>query len=110
MSVSFFNQASDIFLEVEVNPDSADTFESKYLDITDQRPVLGSSYQHQRNKWGCEVRVYFNSEPELLDDLASADVHVEQGERPYRSRWSYRINDRDFFWSLIHAGYRLGEN
>lgn len=110
MNVGFFGQAADVFLEVEVNPDAAHDFESEYLDLTGTAPVLGSGYQHQPNKWGREVRVYFNGEAELLDDLASVDVHVEQGVRPYRARWVYRTNDRDFFWSLIRAGYRLGEN
>ncbi|GHC22139.1 hypothetical protein [Aidingimonas halophila] len=110
MNIGFFGQATDVFLEVEVPQKKAQLFEAEYLNITGTMPVLGTGYQYQDKKWGREVRVYFNGEAELLDEFASTDVHVEQGDRPYRSRWAYRINNSDFFWSLVRAGYRLGEN
>lgn len=110
MNVGFFSQATDVFLEVEVPQEKAHSFDTEYLKITGTMPVLGPGYKYQSNKWGREVRVYFNAEAELLDDLASIDVYVEQRERPYQTYRTYRINDRDFFWSLIRAGYRLGEN
>lgn len=108
MNIEFFKFATDVVLEAEVNPNAADRFESRYRSITGASPITG--YQHQPNKWGLEVRVYFNSEVDMSDEFSSIDVYVEQGDRPYRKRWKYRVNDRDFFWSLVEAGYRLGEN
>lgn len=110
MDVDFFNQATDVFLEVEINPNSAQRFEVRYESICGSRPVLGDGYQHQSNKWGGEFRVYFNCDADLSDEFTSIDVYVEHGARPYRSRWQYRANNQEFFWSLINAGYRLGQN
>ncbi len=110
MNTDFFKDATDVVLEVEVNPDAAARFESRYRAITGSDPKLGVGYQHQPNKWGLEVRVYFNSEVDMSDEFTSIDVYVEQGDRPYRKLWVYRLNDREFFWSLVEAGYRLGEN
>jgi hypothetical protein len=110
MNTAFFNVATDVVLEVEVNPNGAGRFEERYQAITGESPELGIGYQHQENKWGLEVRVYFNSDVDLSDEFTTIDVHVEQGARPYRQRWVYRVNDREFFWALIDDGYRLGEN
>ena len=110
MDVSFFNQASDVRLEVEINPKFSDRFEEKYRELTGKKPVLGGEYQHQSNKRGREFRVYFNSNKNVLDELELAGVYVESAGRSYQSNRAYRINDRDFFWSLIRFGYRLGDN
>jgi len=110
MDISFFRDAKDVFLEAEVNPNSANRLEGKYQDVAGSAPVLGEGYQHQRNKWGTEVRVYFNCDSDLSLEFSNIDVYVERGSRPYRSRWRYRTNDREFFWALVKAGYRLGDN
>jgi len=110
MDVSFFRAAKDVFLEAEANPSSASRFERKYQDVAGSAPVRGDGYQHQRNKWGTEVRVYFNCDSDLSTDFSNEDVYVERGRRPYRKQWRYRTNDREFFWALVNAGYRLGAN
>lgn len=110
MDVNFFSTAYDIFLEVEINVNSATRFETEYREFTGETPSVGVGYQHQNNKWGGEYRVYFNSSIDLIDKLAEEDIYVESRDRPYRSSRNYRINNREFFWALINAGYRLGEN
>ena len=110
MNIEFLDRLNDVFLEVEVNPKGAARFEEQYRDITGEIPTLGNGYQHQPNKWGREVRVYFNSTADLEDDFTSIDVHVEQGNRPYRDEWQYRTNSFEFFWELVRLGYRLGQN
>lgn len=110
MDIEFFGVATDIVLEVEINPGGASRFESRYGDITGVQPVIGKGYQHQPNKWGMECRVYFNSQQDLADEFTSLDIYVEEGARPYREKWKYRTNDREFFWELVEKGYRLGVN
>lgn len=110
MNVKFFGQAVDVFLEVEVREEKAAAFESEYYNIAGVIPVLGSGYQHQPNKWGLEARVYFNGTPRLLRAISLAGLRYETGRRPYHSRRAFRINNNDFFWSLVQSGYRLGEN
>ncbi|MBQ0762092.1 hypothetical protein [Marinobacter psychrophilus] len=110
MDVNFFSKACDVLLEVEINESGALRFENEYLEITGVAPRIGIGYQYQSNKWGREFRVYFNADLDIIDELVDKDVHVESGDRPYRSSRTYRINNRDFFWSLVNSGYRLGEN
>ncbi len=111
MNIEFFiKDATDVVLEVEVKPSAAAQFEESYRSITSLTPKLGEGYQHQANKWGCETRVYFNSKIDISDEFASIDINVEQGARPYRKNCIYRVNDQDFFWALVEAGYRLGTN
>lgn len=110
MDVDFFRAANDVFLEVEVPSKRSRSFEQRYEAITGVAPTIGNGYQIQENKWGLEVRVYFNCEEDLEDEFTSVDVHVERGGRPYKANRIYRVNDREFFWALVNNGYRLGEN
>lgn len=111
MDLEFFlENATDVVLEIEINPNGADRFEARYELETGERPIVNRHYQHQPNKWGMECRVYFNSIHDLSDEFTSLDIYVEEGERPYRNNWTYRTNDREFFWELVHQGYRLGAN
>jgi len=110
MNVDFSNKLNDVFLEAEVNPKGTGRFEEEYREITGQTPALGDGYQHQKNKWGRELRVYFNCVEDLEDEFTSLDVYVEQGERPYRNEYQYRTNNPDFFWALVRLGYQLGKN
>ncbi|WDK30858.1 hypothetical protein [Xanthomonas campestris] len=106
----FIKNVSDIFIEVEVHPEKASKFEADYYSLTGEYPVVGTGYQHQENKWGMECRIYFNSGIDLSDLVSSSGVNVEQGSRPYRDERKFRINNNEFFWSLIRVGYRLGAN
>lgn len=110
MKIDFIDKMTDVLLEVEVNPSGASRFEDEYREITGDPPTPGSGYQQQKNKWGREVRVYFNSEENLKDEFTSIDVCVDHGQRPYRDQWRYRTNNSDFFWELVRRGYRLGRN
>lgn len=110
MDVDFFSSAKDVVLEVEVNPKGCTNFEGDYALLTGVTPVVGDHYQLQPNKWGRELRVYFNTTEDLSDEFTNIGVYVEEGGRPYRGQWRYRINDREFFWAVVRAGYRLGIN
>ncbi|MGY0561104.1 hypothetical protein ACW7G2_10360 [Luteimonas sp. A277] len=110
MNIGFFSAATDVLLEAEVKPESKAQFEAEYHALTGQMPTEGAHFQPQPNKWGAELRVYFNCEVDLSDEFADLGISVEEGARPYRSRWRYRINNNEFFWALVTAGYRLGPN
>ncbi|MBC2769496.1 hypothetical protein [Pusillimonas minor] len=111
MDTKFFTQnARDVLLEVEVNPEQADKFEGDYFNATNIRPVAGPHYQQQPNKWGAEYRIYFNCDIDLTDEFENLKIHVEKAERLYREEWECRVNNKEFFWALIDVGYRLGKN
>jgi hypothetical protein len=111
LNVDFFIQNTNgALIEAEVNPSGAASFEADYLAITGNQPILGVGYQHQTNKWGTECRIYFNCDTDLNDQFSALGIDVEQGARPYRNEWKYRVNNNEFFWALIRAGYKLGRN
>ncbi|MCW0435567.1 MULTISPECIES: hypothetical protein [Xanthomonas] len=108
MDISFFREnVTGAYLEAEVNPSAVDKFEAAYQQITGMIPVVGEGYQHQPNKWGAECRVYFNCDSDLSDEFSVLEIEVEEGARPYKQEWRFRVNNNEFFWALIRAGYRL---
>ncbi|MBW2135819.1 MAG: hypothetical protein JRG72_11445, partial [Deltaproteobacteria bacterium] len=103
--------SGEIYLEAEVAPRVRETFERRYFDATGIQvsPGRPSEYQMQTNKWGAELRIYFNSE-RLADYLRSRGINIE-GARFYRPEYLYRVNNNDIWWNLIEQyGYRLGRN
>ena len=111
MNVSFFSASvTGAYLEAEVHPNAAGKFEADYLQITGEMPVIGEGYQHQPNKWGAECRIYFNCDSDLNDEFSVLGIDVEEGARPYKQEWRFRVNNNEFFWALVRAGYRLGRN
>lgn len=110
MKISFFKAATDVLLEAEVSPEKQNQFEADYYALTGQMPTEGAHYQAQPNKWGAELRVYFNSDTDLSDEFSALHINVEEGRRPYHSQCRYRVNNNDFFWELVKSGYRLGGN
>ena len=111
MNVNFFQEhVSNAYLEAEVHPNGMDKFNADYFQITGEIPVIGQGYQRLDNKWGTECRIYFNCTSDLNDNFSMLDIDVEEGARPYKKEWKFRVNNKKFFWSLIRAGYRLGKN
>lgn len=111
MNVSFFPpNVTGAFLEAEVHPNGFDQFDFDYHQITGEMPVIGQGYQRQPNKWGTECRIYFNCKSDLNDEFSVLGIDVEQGARPYKQEWRFRVNNNEFFWALIRAGYKLGRN
>ncbi len=111
MNVSFFlENVAGVYLEAEVHPNGVEQFNANYSQITGREPIVGQGYQIQPNKWGTECRIYFNCNHDLNDDFLVLGIDVEQGARPYKQWWKYRVNNNDFFWELIRTGYKLGNN
>lgn len=103
----------DLLLEAEVAPRSQPRFESRYQAATGIAVTPGKPqyYQNQTNKWGAELRGYFNS-PVLATSLRAIGIHVESGRTGYQSgQYKYRFNDNKFWWKLVEKqGLRLGMN
>lgn len=111
MNISFFSaNVTSAYLEAEVHPNGAVQFDADYHKITGEMPIIGRGYQRQSNKWGTECRIYFNCNGDLNDEFSVLGIDVEEGLRPYKKEWKYRVNNNEFFWALIRAGYKLGNN
>ena len=102
-----------LLLEAEVAPSGKTRFEKRYLLATRTAvsPGAPEHYQSQKNKWGAELRVYFN-DPAMTKVLKALNVHVEGPRRGYKSgEYRYRFNDNNLWWKLVDVqGLRLGLN
>lgn len=102
-----------LLLEAEVARKAQARFEKRYraatgLPVSPGRP---RHYQDQPNKWGAELRVYFN-DPGMAVSLEALGVHVEYPRRGYMAgKYRYRFNDNVLWWKLVEGqGLRLGAN
>ena len=109
MNIKFFKKAKNVLLEAEVNPKQMDAFKSRYEGITGEPISEGNHLQSQPGKWGTECRIYYDG-PDLSDEFNELGINVEIRNSGYGSDRPYRVNNVEFFWALIEAGYRLGEN
>lgn len=100
-----------LLLEAEVAPKAQAAFEKRYQAATKHSVSPGSPahYQNQPNKWGAELRVYFN-DPGMAVSLEASGVHVEHPRSGYQSgKYRYRVNDNKLWWKLVEDyGLRLG--
>jgi hypothetical protein len=103
----------DVLLEAEVASTKHSEFEERYSRATGQTvsPGRPSHYQDQPNKWGAELRVYFN-DADLAAKLSARGMNVENRVTGYLSgAYAYRVNDNDYWWQLVERdGLRLGRN
>lgn len=113
MAKHMIRKGVDLLLEAEVAPQQRSRFEKRYHEATGEHVSPGSPahYQGQRNKWGSELRVYFN-DPSLHALLNALGVHVEGPRKGYMAgKYRYRFNDNKLWWKLVEIdGRRLGQN
>ncbi|HET9741205.1 MAG TPA: hypothetical protein VFQ00_00520 [Terriglobales bacterium] len=102
-----------LLLEAEVARRGQTRFETRYKAATGVAVSAGKSrhYQDQPNKWGAELRVYFN-DPGMAASLAVLGFHVEHPRKGYMAgKYDYRVNDAGLWWKLVEdQGFRLGAN
>ena len=100
-----------LLLEAEVAPNSQKRFEARYAAASGKTVSPGSPvhYQSQVNKWGQELRVYFN-DPGMAVSLEASGIRVEYGRRGYLAgEYRYRANNNSFWWKLVeNHGLLLG--
>lgn len=103
----------DMLLEAEVHPRGIAGFEARYLAATGDivSPGEPEHYQRQSNKWGTELRAYFN-DGAAAAALRACGVNVEGPRRGYKSgQYRYRFNDNKLWWKMVETqGLRLGAN
>lgn len=100
-----------LLLEAEVSPRGQARFQKRYKAATKHTVLPGKPqhYQSQPNKWGAELRVYFN-DPGMAVSLAAVGKHVEHPRKGYMAgQYLYRVNDSKLWWELVEVhGLRLG--
>lgn len=103
----------DLLLEAEVSLAGQKKFEKEYQAATGVlvKPKNPVHYQSQKNKWGRELRIYFN-DPGMAVALEALGYHVEFPRQGYKAgEYRYRVNDNNLWWLLVNSsGMRLGVN
>ena len=97
-----------LLLQAEVAPKGQSKFEGRYHKATRVAVTPGNPqhYQEQSNKWGAELRVYFN-DPGMAISLEANGVSVEGPRKGYMAgKYRYRFNDNKLWWKLVEI-YRL---
>lgn len=85
-------------------------FEEQYERVKGKRPLPGLNmyYVHsdpRTDKWGCELRISFEAEPEDMTGVDfGPEVNVVGGVTPNE----HRINNNRFVWRLFEAEFSLG--
>ena len=96
-----------------MSPKGLENFKTRYKAATGKSVSPGSPdhFQKQSNKWGAELRVYFN-DSDAEKKFKSVGVNVEHRIDGYRAgEYTYRINDNKIWWELVELhGLRLGSN
>ena len=104
----FQSTGQEVFIEVEAKRNRIMTFIDEYntrlgenLDISDTGII---ALDEKANKWGIELRCYFNNKLGFPSGIQITS------NRAYRPEYSYRFNDVDTIWELFNMGYRIGKN
>lgn len=102
-----------LLLEAEVAPKRQAQFEKEYKAATRRTVSPGGPvyYQSQPNKWGSELRVYFDDSA-MAALLVALGIHVEHRQKGYKAgSYRYRFNDNELWWKLVKVyRLRLGPN
>lgn len=106
---NFFRESrQEIFIEAEGKKSKILEFVNDYnaryqenLRITDEGLIV---LQDNANKWGLELRLYFNDKSGVPDEVQVTRNSV------YRPEYSFRINDVKIIKELFEHGYRIGLN
>ena len=102
-----------LLLEAEVSPRVQAKFEQRYFAATNQVISPGNPvyYQNQPNKFGAELRVYFN-DPALAVAIEMLGFPVENSLKAYQgANYRFRVNRKGFWWPLVELhGMRLGHS
>ncbi|MGN0338258.1 MAG: hypothetical protein ACI4EE_12255 [Lachnospiraceae bacterium] len=105
----FFQRTGQrVFIEVEAKESRMRDFIREYN--SQYSPSIGLldegiiSLDNDANKWGLELRCYFDDRNGFPSDIQTTV------NRAYRSEYPYRFNDVGVISELFDLGYRIGLN
>lgn len=105
----FFRETGQsVFIEAEGKESTIERFISQYNDRYSENLDIGDEgiicLDENKNKWGLELRCYFDDESGMPGGIQVTSNRV------YRSEYPFRFNDVDVIWDLFDLGYRIGLN
>lgn len=104
------NSNQEIFIEAEAREDKMIKFIQNYNATYNETVELGSNgicLLGNVDKWGVELRIYFNNISHIPSSWSSRKYKTSH----YRSdEFTYRLDDNDLVRYLFDNGYRIGYN
>lgn len=105
----FFQRTGQrVFIEAEAKESRMINFIEKYnsqyspsIGLSDEGII---SLDNDANKWGLELRCYFDNRNGFPSGIQTTVNHA------YRSEYPYRFNDVDVISELFDLGYKIGFN
>ena len=82
-------------------------FRAEYERRTGDQP--GDGFSTPRSKRTQQFRIYCNIDGFVIEAMRRAGVNITTNQ-VYRRIYNVRFTDRQLFWELIDAGFRLGDN
>jgi len=96
-------------LDAETHPRSQNSFEERYVQLTGIQPTEDNHnyyvWDQNTNKWGIELRIYFNGSDHIPALLTEMTVSARPG-----FGYNMRVNNNDFIWRLIEYGFSLRDD
>lgn len=97
------------FIEAEARPDKMQIFLNEYNNAFGEALTLKTNglivLQSDANKWAVELRLYVNNCPNNI-----RAQYGFTGNRAYRPKYSFRMNNNTIIKQLFNYGYRIGLN
>ena len=97
-----------VFIEAEAKESRMENFITEYnfrysssIGLSDEGII---SLDNDANKWGLELRCYFDNRNGFPTGIQIT------ANRVYRPEYPYRFNDVNVIWELFDLGYRIGLN
>ena len=104
----FRSTGQKVFIEGEGKPSRISSFIVDYNNRYNETLQMENDglivLQSDANKWGLELRLYFNDKSGI-----PAEVQVTHNT-VYRPEYKFRINDINIVMELFNYGYRIGLN
>lgn len=104
----FQSTGQAVFIEAEGKESTIRKFVFDYNSSYSPRIAIGDEgiicLDESKNKWGLELRCYFD------DASGFPDGNLVTRNRVYRSEYPFRFNDVNVIRELFDLGYRIGQN
>lgn len=105
----FFKESEqEVFIEAEGKPKKIEKFIDNYnaeynhnINESEDGIIV---LQDDANKWGLELRMYFNDKSGIPSGVSVTKT------KGYRGEYSYRINDIGLIYDMFSLGYEIGCN
>lgn len=96
-------------LDAEIRFDKEQSFVAKYRGWSGETPIVDNHnfylWPQGANKWGTELRIYFNADRNNIPATISDKVVKPRFVKTHNCR----INNNDFIWQLIQYGFVLSD-